>query len=183
MTIDADAIFYTHYHGDHVGLHHLIPECVAQYMGAGAIDVMRCKYEALNAHQDLSQQLVATERMIPFKERERIVVNNSIIVTPFFVSHSAFDAYMFLIECEGKRILHTGDFRREAKRVMDLDHPVPTVLAEVDFSKQQASGKYVCSICGYVYDPAEHDGVAFEELPDDWKCPRCRQGKDKFNKA
>ena len=71
----------------------------------------------------------------------------------------------------------------EAKRVMDLDHPVPTVLAEVDFTKQKASGKYVCSICGYVYDPAEHDGVAFEDLPDDWKCPRCKQGKDKFNKA
>jgi rubredoxin len=71
----------------------------------------------------------------------------------------------------------------EAKRVMDLDHPVPTVLADVDFSKQQASGKYVCSICGYVYDPAEHDGIAFEDLPDDWRCPRCRQGKEKFNRA
>jgi len=71
----------------------------------------------------------------------------------------------------------------EAKRVMDLDHPVPTVLAEVDFSKQEASGKYVCSICGYVYDPAEHDGVAFEDLPDDWKCPRCKQPKSKFNPA
>ncbi len=71
----------------------------------------------------------------------------------------------------------------EADRVMDLDHPVETVLAEVDFSKNEASGKYVCSICGYVYDPAEHDGVAFEDLPEDWKCPRCRQGKEKFNKA
>ena len=71
----------------------------------------------------------------------------------------------------------------EAKRVMDLDHPVPTVLAEVNFEKKEASGKYVCSICGYVYDPAEHDGVAFEDLPDDWKCPRCKQPKEKFNKA
>ena len=71
----------------------------------------------------------------------------------------------------------------EAKRVMDLDHPVPTVLAEVDFSEAKASGKYVCSICGYVYDPAEHDGVAFEDLPDDWRCPRCKQPKEKFNKA
>ena len=43
----------------------------------------------------------------------------------------------------------------EGKRVMDLDNPVPTVLAEVDFSQMQASGKYVCSVCGYVYDPAE----------------------------
>ena len=71
----------------------------------------------------------------------------------------------------------------EAKRVMDLDHPVPTVLADFDFSMQEATGKYVCSICGYVYDPAEHDGVAFDDLPDDWKCPRCKQGKTKFNKA
>ena len=36
---------------------------------------------------------------------------------------------------------------------------------------------------GYVYDPAEHDGVAFEDLPDDWKCPRCKRPKEKFNKA
>ena len=71
----------------------------------------------------------------------------------------------------------------EADRVMDLDAPVPTVLAEVDFSAREASGKYVCSVCGYVYDPKEHDGVAFEDLPDDWKCPRCKQPKEKFNKA
>lgn len=71
----------------------------------------------------------------------------------------------------------------EAKRVIDLDAPVPTVLAEVDFSESKATGIYVCSICGYVYDPAENDGTAFEDLPDDWKCPRCRQGKEKFNKA
>ena len=71
----------------------------------------------------------------------------------------------------------------EAKRVIDLNNPVPTVFAEVDFSAQEGSGKYVCSICGYVYDPAEHGGVAFEDLPDDWKCPRCKQPKSKFNKA
>ncbi len=71
----------------------------------------------------------------------------------------------------------------EAKRVMDLNNPVPTKLAEVDFPKKEDSGKYVCSICGYVYDPAEHDGVAFEDLPEDWRCPRCKQSKDKFNKA
>ena len=71
----------------------------------------------------------------------------------------------------------------EARRVMDLDHPVETQLAEVEFSAEEASGKYVCSVCGYVYDPAEHDDVAFEDLPDDWKCPRCRQPKEKFNRA
>ncbi|MBQ3264940.1 MAG: MBL fold metallo-hydrolase [Ruminococcus sp.] len=71
----------------------------------------------------------------------------------------------------------------EANRVMDLDNPVKTIFEEYDFTAQESTGIYVCSICGYVYDPAEHDGVAFEDLPDDWRCPRCKQPKEKFNKA
>ncbi len=114
ITSDADAIFYTHYHGDHVGLHHLIPENVKQYMGAGAIEVMQCKYKTLSAHQNLEAELAATERMIPFKERDCININNELFVTPYFVSHSAFDAYMFVVEDKKTKtkILHTGDFRR-----------------------------------------------------------------------
>ncbi|MDP0941616.1 rubredoxin, partial [Klebsiella quasipneumoniae] len=34
-------------------------------------------------------------------------------------------------------------------------------------------------VCGYVYNPAENDGVAFEDLPDTWKCP-CGAPKSKF---
>ena len=40
--------------------------------------------------------------------------------------------------------------------------------------------KWECTVCGYVYDPAEEDGVAFEELPDDWTCPICGVGKEDF---
>ncbi|MBR3271314.1 MAG: rubredoxin [Clostridia bacterium] len=78
----------------------------------------------------------------------------------------------------------------EAKRVIDLEHPVETILAKVDFTAVEATGKYVCSVCGYVYDPAVGDpkhgipaGTRFEDLPEDWKCARCRQPKEKFNKA
>nr|WP_316623051.1 rubredoxin [uncultured Ruminococcus sp.] len=53
----------------------------------------------------------------------------------------------------------------------------------MDFTEQEATGVYICSVCGYIYDPAEHDGVAFEDLPDDWRCPRCKQPKEKFNRA
>ena len=38
------------------------------------------------------------------------------------------------------------------------------LLAQVEFTAQEAAGKYVCSICGYAYDPAEHDSVVFEAL-------------------
>lgn len=70
----------------------------------------------------------------------------------------------------------------ENKAVVDLNDP-PESKPVGEILIRQESGKYVCSICGYVYDPAEHDGTAFEELPDDWRCPRCKQPKDKFNKA
>ena len=66
--------------------------------------------------------------------------------------------------------------------VCDLDNP-PESIPPRDVAAVEATGRYICSVCGYVYDPAEHDGTAFEELPEDWKCPRCRQGKDKFNRA
>ena len=70
--------------------------------------------------------------MIPFKERERITIKNSIFVTPFFVSHSAFDAYMFLIECEGKRIPHTGDFRRHGYLGKGLFPTLEKFIGKVD---------------------------------------------------
>ena len=70
----------------------------------------------------------------------------------------------------------------EAKRVIDLNNPPETIpVGEIVYKTK--SGKYVCSICGYVYDPSEHDNIPFEELPEDWTCPRCRQAKSKFNPA
>ena len=49
--------------------------------------------------------------------------------------------------------------------------------------------KYVCQVCGYVYDPAVGDpdngissGTAFKDLPDDWECPVCGASKDEFEK-
>ena len=70
----------------------------------------------------------------------------------------------------------------EAKKIVDLDK-MPEPIPPKNIVSKAATGKYICSICGYVYDPAEHDGVAFEDLPADWKCPRCKQSKDKFNAA
>ncbi len=47
--------------------------------------------------------------------------------------------------------------------------------------------KYVCDVCGYVYDPAKGDpdngiapGTAFEDLPSSWVCPECGASKSDF---
>ncbi|MCC5909151.1 MAG: rubredoxin [Clostridiaceae bacterium] len=47
--------------------------------------------------------------------------------------------------------------------------------------------KYLCTPCGYVYDPEVGDpdsgiapGTSFDDIPDDWVCPVCGVGKDMF---
>ena len=39
--------------------------------------------------------------------------------------------------------------------------------------------RYKCSVCGYIYDE-EKEGVKFADLPDDWSCPVCGEGKEGF---
>ncbi|MBQ8119848.1 MAG: rubredoxin [Ruminococcus sp.] len=50
--------------------------------------------------------------------------------------------------------------------------------------------KYVCSVCGYIYDPQEGAidagvaaGTAWENVPEDFVCPLCGVGKDQFEPA
>ena len=49
--------------------------------------------------------------------------------------------------------------------------------------------RYVCTICGYVYDPEAGDpdngvspGTKWEDVPEDWECPVCGASKDDFEK-
>lgn len=77
----------------------------------------------------------------------------------------------------------------EAKRIVNLNEP-PEVIPPADIMIKEATGKYLCPVCGYCYDPEKGDsehgiapGTRFEDIPDDWKCPRCRQPKSAFNKA
>ena len=39
--------------------------------------------------------------------------------------------------------------------------------------------KYRCGVCGYIYDE-EKEGVRFADLPDDWQCPVCGEGREGF---
>ena len=48
--------------------------------------------------------------------------------------------------------------------------------------------KYVCDMCGYIYDPAEGDpdngvapGTPWEKVPEDWVCPLCGADKSQFS--
>ena len=41
--------------------------------------------------------------------------------------------------------------------------------------------KFVCNVCGYVYNTKEKGGVAFEEMNEDYTCPLCGVGKEDFS--
>ncbi len=50
--------------------------------------------------------------------------------------------------------------------------------------------KYVCDVCGYIYDEAVGDpdngiepGTAWEDVPEDFVCPLCGVGKDQFSEV
>jgi len=65
----------------------------------------------------------------------------------------------------------------------------PNHLNKNNKSQGGKMDKYVCTICGYVYDPEQGDpdngveaGTKFEDLPDDWECPVCGASKDDFEK-
>lgn len=99
------AILYTHYHGDHCGLHHKVPDGTKQYIGELAHDILY----TVNSY--ISQDnLTQINKIKTYNARQSINLDN-FTIHPFYTDHSALDAYMFLIKAEGKTILFTGDFR------------------------------------------------------------------------
>ncbi len=114
ITKNLDAIIYTHYHGDHFGLFHLVPDSIPQHIGKVAKRVALCKHKRLafiKERKEQSEKEIAKIEVMQSFESQQIIKVGDIQVTPYFVSHSAYDAFMFLIEANGIRILHTGDFR------------------------------------------------------------------------
>jgi len=60
----------------------------------------------------------------------------------------------------------------------------------MDWKGNTKMEKYVCVVCGYIYDPEVGDpdsgiapGTAWEDVADDWTCPECGVGKDQFEPA
>lgn len=78
----------------------------------------------------------------------------------------------------------------EPKKSIFADRDESTSDKAIETEKNEGStGKYLCNICGYEYDPTVGDieggiapGTAFEDIPDDWICPICGAGKEDFKK-
>ncbi len=129
--ISKSALFITHYHSDHIGK---ICDTVANlpiYVGKTALEIFNCLETRLTHIPDPDEaekhkRIVKRIKTINTFEPLQKITIGKITVTPLFVDHSAFDAYMFVIEADNKRILHTGDFRGHGFRSKGL---IPTLKA------------------------------------------------------
>ena len=114
LTKGAKAVFYTHIHGDHIELFKYVPEGIDQYVGPRAHRLMVAKFKHMTYANELKENsLLCLKKLEPFKKYHKgwNITVDDIIVTPFQVSHSASDSYMLRVKCDGKTVLHTGDFR------------------------------------------------------------------------
>ena len=138
---EHQAVFYTHAHEDHVGLFRYIPleqyigegskelllikyrTLLERY--EMAIDENHQLQEGSKENEELQEENYRTtkdliDKLKAFKTWKRTALKESpspitigdIRVTPFFTCHSIYDAHMFLVEADGKRIWHTGDYRQ-----------------------------------------------------------------------
>lgn len=98
-----DAVFITHSHGDHIGFINYVLDDIDVY-----VEPVSKRIYSLLSYFTHNKIRYKTKDMI-FKEK--IVINDDIVVTPYIVDHSSYNASMLLIEADGKRLLHTGDFR------------------------------------------------------------------------
>lgn len=114
--ISKSALFITHYHGDHIGKISETNPDLRIFAGKTALMIFqqlehKLSYipqaEEADKHKRVLDRIAKIQ---PFEALQRITIGE-ITVTPLFTDHSAFDAYMFIVEADGKRILHTGDFR------------------------------------------------------------------------
>lgn len=112
--VQYDAVFFTHYHGDHIGRFNKILPGIPLYMS------QMCRYALLNIYHALAKHDAQHKTQIEILEDktrnhalwpQQTVQVGDIKVTPYTIDHSAEAAMMFLIETPDKRILHMGDFR------------------------------------------------------------------------
>ena len=115
-----DGVLISHYHSDHVGLATRILPDIPIYIGEKSYEIHKVSNEYMEKEY-LKEPKV-------FKAEEEFLIGD-IKITPYLCDHSAFDAYMFLLDCEGKKILYTGDFRSNGRKSFE---PLLRKLPKVD---------------------------------------------------
>ncbi|MCE6949681.1 MBL fold metallo-hydrolase [Cereibacter sphaeroides] len=117
-------VLFSHAHQDHWGLIDEVPEGWELRAGRNAAKLIELTGEV--RQRPLRRQITAWDsrsgafRIGPFR------------VTPILTDHSAFDAYMLLIEADGRRILYSGDFRLHGRKSILVERMMSRPPRDID---------------------------------------------------
>ncbi len=115
-----DGVIISHPHQDHYGLANFINDNVKYYLGEAT-------HKIIELNNLFTPQEIHLENTNYF-EKETTFKIGDMSVTPYWADHSAFDAYSFLVEADGKSLFYSGDFRshgRKAKAFYWFTHNTP----------------------------------------------------------
>jgi flavin reductase (DIM6/NTAB) family NADH-FMN oxidoreductase RutF/rubredoxin len=136
------------------------------------------KYQDISFRQGVTGAPVLLEHAIGYLEAKVIKILD-------VETHTLFIGEVIATEVFNNEEPMTYAYYHQAK------HGIVSLVVNAD-TKKNTKGvskmkKYQCTVCGYVYDPANGDpdsniapGTSFEDIPDDWVCPVCGVTKDQF---
>jgi len=122
-----DGLIISHTHQDHYGMlfgRPLNPE-LPVYMSRIMEAIIRITGRMCPGHKDFSANIKYFRREEPFTA-------GAFRLTPYLMDHSASESFAFLIECEGKKIIYTGDYRDHGHRVRAFQRFLEAQLGEID---------------------------------------------------
>ena len=103
-----DGLLISHPHQDHYGFVTYLHPNLKYYLGEASFRIINTANLFVNKSPIFAKHV--------FFERERPFVIGDLKITPYWMDHSAFDAYAFLIEGDGKSIFYSGDFRGHGRK-------------------------------------------------------------------
>jgi len=107
-TCSVNAVLFSHYHGDHVGLIEYIHSSIPIYMGKDTAKIMN-----MTACFISSRGSVLPAGYFVSGQAMQI---GDFTITPYLVDHSAYDSYAFVIQADNKCVVYTGDLRMHGKK-------------------------------------------------------------------
>ena len=103
-----DGVLISHAHMDHYGLYSFVNKGICCYAGEGTKKLIDLT-AAFAPYNGTIKKFSPIKSGAPFS-------CGSFSITPYLMDHSAFDAYAFLIEAGGKKVIYSGDFREHGRK-------------------------------------------------------------------
>jgi len=103
-----DGVIISHPHQDHYGLANFINEDVQYYLGEAT-------HKIIELNNLFTPQEIHLKNTTYFEKSKTFKIGD-ISIIPYWADHSAFDAYSFLVEANGKSLFYSGDFRSHGKK-------------------------------------------------------------------